>query len=54
MGSIDFHRAVLQDREQLLVLSDALLSKENRAGIADDDAQPDDNPKWYQDNDANA
>ena len=54
MGRIDLHRPVLQDWEELLVLPDAFLCEENRAGIADDNAQPDDNPERYQHNDADA
>ena len=54
MGRIDFHRAVFQDREELLVLPDALLAEEDWAWIADDDAQADDDPERYQNNDADA
>ena len=54
MRRIDFHRPVFQDGEELLVLPDSLLAKKNRAWIADDDAQADDDPERYQDDDANA
>ena len=54
MRCIDFHRPVLQDGEQLLVLPDALLTEKDRAWIADDDTQADDDPEWNQNNDANA
>ena len=54
MRRIDFHRPIFQNREELLVLPDAPLAEENRAWIADDNAQADDDPEWYQNNDANA
>jgi hypothetical protein len=54
MRRVDFHRAVFQDREELLVLPDAFLAEEDWAWIADDYAQADDDPEWYQDNDADA
>ena len=54
MRRIDLHRPIFQDGEELLVLPDALLAEKDRAWIADDDTQADDDPERYQDNDANA
>ena len=54
MGRVDLHRTVFQDGEELLVLPDALLAEEDRARIADDDAQADDDPEGYQHDDADA
>ena len=51
---VDLHRAVFQDGEELLVLPDAPLAEEDRAGVADDDAQSDDDPEGYQHDDADA
>ena len=54
MRRIDLHCTIFQDGEELLVLPDSLLAKKDRAWIADDDAQADDDPEWNQNNDANA
>ena len=54
MRRIDLHCTIFQDGEELLVLPDALLAEKDRAWIADNDAQADDDPERNQNNDANA
>ena len=54
VGRVDLHCAVFQDREELFVLPDTLLAEEDRARIADDNAQANDDPEWYQYNDTDA